>query len=180
MGPLNEPREAEPLSRLILIAAYDPRWPRDFERQAAKIRAALGPRALALEHTGSTSVPGLAAKPVIDILLVVADSADEDSYAPALAAVDYALRIREPDWHEHRMFKGVDPEVNLHVFSAGCPEIDRILLFRDWLRTHPDDRELYQQTKLDLARRDWRCVQDYADSKTGVIREILDRAINGV
>jgi GrpB-like predicted nucleotidyltransferase (UPF0157 family) len=179
MGPLKEPREAEPLSRGIVITDYDPRWPHDFEREAAKIRAALGPRALTLEHTGSTSVPGMTAKPVIDILLVVADSADEDSYAPALAAAGYVLRIREPDWLEHRMFKGVDPEVNLHVFSAGCPEIDRMLLFRDWLRTHPDDRELYQQTKLDLARREWRCVQDYADAKSEVIREIMTRAING-
>ncbi len=179
MGPLNEPREAEPLSGAILIADYDPRWPQDFEREAEKIRAALGPRALVVEHVGSTSVPGLAAKPVIDILLVVADSADEDFHAPALSAAGYALRIREPEWFEHRMFKGTEPEVNLHVFSAGCAEIDRILLFRDWLRSHPDDRELYQETKLALAGRDWRCVQDYADAKTQVIREIMDRAMNG-
>ena len=87
-----------------------------------------------LEHTGSTSVPGLAAKPIIDITLAVPDSSDEDAYAPALEAAGYVLRIREPDWHEHRVFKGPDTNVNLHVFSDGCPEIDRMLRFRDWLR----------------------------------------------
>ena len=88
-----------------------------------------------LEHAGSTSVPGLAAKPRIDIMLAVPDSADEPSYVPALEAAGYVLRIREPDWYEHRVFKGPDTDVNLHVFSAGCPEIARMLLFRDWLRT---------------------------------------------
>ena len=124
-----------------------------FEREADRIRAVLGSRALRIEHTGSTSVPGLAAKPIIDILLVVADSADEGAYLPALEAAGYVLRIREPDWHEHRMFKGPDTEVNLHVFSSGCPEIDRVLMFRDWLRTHAADRDLYARTKLALARR---------------------------
>src|SRR6266536_1192738 len=125
----------------ILIADYDERWPERYRVEAERIRAALGPRALRIEHTGSTSVPGLPAKPIIDILLVVADSAAEAAYAPGLEAAGYVLAIREPDWHEHRMFKSADPAVNLHVFSLGCPEIDRILLFRDWLRGNVSDRE---------------------------------------
>ncbi len=108
-----------------------------------RIREALGDRALRIEHVGSTSVPGLAAKPVIDIDLVVADSSDEDAYVPPLEAAGYVLRIREPDWYEHRLFKGPDTNVNVHVFSAGCEEVERMVAFRDWLRTHDDDRELY-------------------------------------
>jgi len=147
-----------------------------FEREARKIRAVLGARVLRIEHTGSTSVPGLAAKPVVDMLLVVIDSADEAAYAPALEASGYSLRIREPDWHEHRMFKGPETDINLHVFSSGCPEIDRVLLFRDWLRSNAADRDLYAKTKVALARKVWADVQEYADAKTIVIEEILGRA----
>jgi GrpB-like predicted nucleotidyltransferase (UPF0157 family) len=136
----------------------------------------LGSRALRIEHAGSTSVPGLAAKPVIDIVLAVADSADESAYAPALESAGYVLRIREPDWFEHRMFKGLDPETNLHVFSEGCSEIDRTLLFRDWLRLHPADRDLYERTKRALAAQEWEHIQNYADAKTAVIGEIIARA----
>jgi GrpB-like predicted nucleotidyltransferase (UPF0157 family) len=140
------------------------------------VRGVLGDRALRIEHAGSTSVPGLAAKPVIDIVLVVADSADEEAYARALESAGYPLRIREPDWYEHQMFKGPDTEINLHVFSSGCSEIDRMLLFRDWLGNNADDRELYARTKLSLAQQEWESVQNYADAKTRVIEEILERA----
>jgi GrpB-like predicted nucleotidyltransferase (UPF0157 family) len=129
-----------------------------------------------IEHAGSTSVPGLAAKPVIDIVLVVADSADENGYVPALESANYRLRTREPEWHEHRLFKGPDTNVNLHVFSSGCLEIDRMLTFRDWLRSHEADRELYERTKRSLAQREWNNVQEYADAKTAVVEEILERA----
>jgi GrpB-like predicted nucleotidyltransferase (UPF0157 family) len=112
----------------------------------------------------------------VDVLLVVADSADEQAYLPALAAAGYVLRIREPTWYEHRLFKGPDTDVNLHVFSAGCPEIERHLLFRDWLRANADDRDLYARTKRELARRNWQYTQEYADAKTAVIAEIIARA----
>ena len=167
--------ELKPLSSRILIVDYDPQWPRLFVREANRIRSALGRRVLRIEHAGSTSVPGLAAKPIIDILLVVADSAKEDAYAPALEAAGYVLRIREPDWYEHRMLKGPDTDINLHVFSSGCPEIDRMLMFRDWLRSNAADRDLYARTKLALARKEWRHVQNYADAKTVIIEEILAR-----
>ena len=160
----------------IELVEYDTAWPVRFEREAKRIRGALGVRALLVEHVGSTSVPGLAAKPIVDIVLAVQDSSDEDAYVPALEAAGYVLRIREPDWFEHRVFKGPDTEVNLHVFSAGCEEIGRMLAFRDHLRANDDDRELYERTKRELASREWAFVQDYADAKTAVVREIVARA----
>ncbi len=168
--------ELKPLSGRILIVDYDPQWPALFAREADRIRAALGHRALRIEHSGSTSVPGLAAKPIIDVLLVVSDSADEGAYVPALEAAGYVLRIRETNWYQHRLFKGPDTEINLHVFSSGCPEIDRMLMFRDWLRSDAADRDLYARTKLALAQKEWEYVQNYADAKTVVIEEIMARA----
>src|ERR671937_1996365 len=163
--------ELRQLGGPVELAEYDPEWPRLYEREAARIRAALGERVLRLEHVGSTSVPGLAAKPKIDVLLVVADSADESAYVPALEAAGYVLRIREPDWYEHRVLKGPDMDINLHVFSLDCPEIDRMLLFRDRLRSNASDRRLYERTKKELARRDWKYTQNYADAKTAVVEE---------
>jgi GrpB-like predicted nucleotidyltransferase (UPF0157 family) len=160
----------------IELAAYDDEWPRLFEREERRIRDALGERVLTLEHVGSTSVPGLIAKPRIDALLVVADSADEPAYVPALEAAGYELRIREPDWHEHRVLKGPDTDVNLHVFSPGSPEVERMLRFRERLRANEADRELYARTKRELAARTWRYVQNYADAKSDVVEEILARA----
>jgi GrpB-like predicted nucleotidyltransferase (UPF0157 family) len=160
----------------ITLAAYDPAWPALYAREAKRIQAALGDRVLLLEHVGSTSVPGLAAKPRIDVLLVVADSAEEATYAPDLEAAGYVLRIREPDWFEHRMFKGPDTAVNLHVFSPGCTETQRMLRFRDHLRRNDADRQLYERTKREIADRVWTHAQNYADAKSPVIDEILARA----
>lgn len=165
-----------PLNGTIQIADYDPTWPDLFEREAARIKDILGAHVLLLEHVGSTSVPGLAAKPRIDMLLVVANSADEASYVPALEAASYVLNVREPDWFEHRLFKGPGTDINLHVFSQGCTEIERMLLFRDWLRSHPADRQRYEHTKRELARQNWKYVQNYADAKTTVVDEIMVRA----
>jgi GrpB-like predicted nucleotidyltransferase (UPF0157 family) len=118
----------------------------------------------------------LAAKPIIDMVLAVRDSAAEGDYRAALNEAGYLLRIREPAWYEHRMLKGPDTDINLHVFSADCVEIDRILLFRDWLRRNAADRDLYARTKRALAQRQWKSVDDYASAKTAVIEEILGRA----
>ncbi|GHO79008.1 hypothetical protein KSD_67790 [Ktedonobacter sp. SOSP1-85] len=169
--------ESKPLNGSVTIADYDPAWPELFEREAEKIRAALGERIVLLEHAGSTSVPGLAAKPILDILLVVPNSADEAAYVSALEGAGYVLRIREPEWHEHRMLKGDNPAVNLHVFSPGCPEVERMLLFRDWIRRNEADRLLYEHTKRELARKTWKYTQNYADAKTLVVEEILARAV---
>ncbi len=171
--------ELTPLSGPIQIVDYGPQWPRLFEREADSVWAALGDRALLIQHVGSTSVPGLAAKARIDLLLVVAGSADEPAYVPALEAAAYVLRIREPDWYEHHVFKGPDTDINLHVFSPGCPEIDRMLLFRDWLRSNESDRHLYEHSKRELSRKDWKYTQNYADAKTAVVEEIIARARRG-
>jgi GrpB-like predicted nucleotidyltransferase (UPF0157 family) len=171
--------EMTPHQARIVIADYNPAWPSWFAWDRARILEALGDLALAIEHVGSTSVPGLSAKPIIDILLEVEDSADE-SYVPALEAQGYELRIREPDWLEHRLLRRrAEPhDVNVHVFSQNhaAKEIARMLNFRDWLRTHEDDRSRYAATKRELSTREWRYVQDYADAKTTVIEEILTKA----
>lgn len=168
--------DRKPRNSAIHIAPYDRNWPASFLILADRIRKALGGKVLRLEHVGSTSIPGLAAKPIIDMVLVVADSTDEQSYIPHLENEGFSLRIREPEWYEHRMLKARDIRGNLHVFSEGCEEVDRMLIFRDWLRSHEDDRKLYEEAKRALASRTWKYTQDYADAKTDVVREILARA----
>lgn len=167
---------AAPFGGRIALSEYDPGWPGLFEREAARIRGALGAAALEVEHVGSTSVPGLAAKPIIDIDLVVPDSADEPAYVPALEAAGYVLTVREPDWYEHRLFKGPDTNVNLHVFGPGTDEHHRHLLFRDRMREHPEDRDAYEAAKRELSEREWPSVQHYADAKSAVVHEVLARA----
>ena len=169
-------RGSPPQYQEIVIAEYDPEWPRWFEQAAERIRGALGDQVLRLDHVGSTAVPGLPAKPLIDINLVVDDTTDEDAYVPPLEAIGYVLRVREPDWFEHRMLRGYDPPVNLHVFNQGCEEVERMLRFRDHLCTNDADRELYERAKRELAAQEWKYVQNYADAKTAVVQEILSRA----
>ena len=168
-----------PIDGPVTLAEADPEWTDWYLREEARIRRALGGRALQVEHVGSTSVPGLAAKPVIDIILAVADSADEISYVPDLEAAGYQLRFREPDWHEHR-FVVDPPAVQIHVFSVGSTEVERMLLFRDRLRSCPEDRELYERTKRELAARHWSYVQDYADAKSAVVEKIIAHAQDSI
>ena len=158
----------------VVIVEPDPSWPARYIALAADIRTALGGRALNLEHVGSTAVPGLAAKDVIDIDLTVADSRDEGTYLPALQRLGYVLTVREPSWHEHRCLRLAEPRVNLHVFGPGCPEVIRHRMFRDWLSTHPDDRARYEQAKR-AAIPGGGTTMDYNRRKEAVIREIYDR-----
>ncbi len=148
-----------------------------YAKLEGQIRDSLGAKALLIEHVGSTSVAGLSAKPVIDMVLAVSNSADESSYVPPLERLGYALRIREPDWFEHRLLKPPTIDGNIHVFSQGCEEISRMLAFRDWLRVNNDDMKLYERTKQELAVRTWKYVQNYADAKSDVVMEILGRAL---
>jgi GrpB-like predicted nucleotidyltransferase (UPF0157 family) len=167
------------LNGTIHLVPYDPAWPEHYARLAERIKAALTEKVVLLEHVGSTSVPGLSAKPIIDMVMAVADARDEPSYVPPLEAEGFVLRIREPDWFEHRMFKAPELEGNLHVFSKGCEEIVRMVLFRDWLRRNARDRNLYEDAKHTLAGRTWKYTQDYADAKSEVIRRILAHARQG-
>ena len=168
----------EPLTSPIPFVESDPEWPALFAREEARIRAILGDRVLRLEHTGSTSVPGLAAKPIIDMTMIVADVLDEPAWVPDLEAAGYRLVIREhePEWYDHRVLKGPDTNVNLHVFSAGCVELERMVGFRDWLRANDEERDLYRDTKRELAARRWDYLQRYADAKGEVVEAIAARA----
>jgi GrpB-like predicted nucleotidyltransferase (UPF0157 family) len=158
--------------RAITIVDYDPRWPERFERERERVRAALGPTALSIEHVGSTAVPGLAAKPIIDLLVTVRDPDDERAFGPALESAGYRLRARE---HGHRMFRTPELDVHVHVWRNSDPQVTRQLLFRDQLRSSPEDRRAYERLKRCLARRDWADMNDYADAKTGLIAAILAR-----
>lgn len=172
-------RPPRPHQGPICLAPSDPMWPRRYAEVAARIRQALGPVAVVVEHVGSTSVPGLAAKPFLDVLLLVPDPGDEAAYVPRLEAAGFLLHVREPDWHQHRFFRAHDPDVQIHVFAADSEEGERMLLFRDRLRANQDERELYLETKRRLAARSWARVQDYADAKSEVAEEIIARARGG-
>ena len=159
--------------REIVIADYEAGWPRRFDAERERIEQALGGAALTIEHVGSTAVPGLAAKPIVDMLVTVADVGDEPSYGPALERAGYELRVCEP---EHRMFRTPAHDVHVHVWGDGDPEIDRHLVFRDRLRASPDDRSEYERLKRSLAQREWSDMNHYADAKGPVIEAILARA----
>jgi GrpB-like predicted nucleotidyltransferase (UPF0157 family) len=163
----------------IAIVEPDPAWPAQYAELAERVRGALGNDVLDLEHVGSTSVPGLPAKPIIDIDLTVADSRDEARYVPPLEAAGFELHIREPSWHEHRCFASTRrPRCNLHVWSPDSPEAVRHRMLRDWLREHADDRERYAAAKrasADATNADGGAIMDYNRRKEPVIREILDR-----
>jgi GrpB-like predicted nucleotidyltransferase (UPF0157 family) len=162
-------REARP----VVIVDYDHAWARRFDVEAGRIQDALGTGALAIEHIGSTSVPGLAAKPVVDVLVVVADIDDDSIVQPALERVGYQLRVREPG---HRMFRTLARDVHVHIWRVDDPEVAKYRLFRDWLRVSADDRARYEARKRELAQKEWGDMNDYADAKSDVVRAILDRA----
>ena len=165
-----------PVSPIDIVDA-DPSWPAQYDQLANRIREALGDRVLALEHIGSTSVPDLAAKPTIDIDLTVTDSSDESAYVPPLDAKGFVLTIREPRWHQHRMLVATSPRANLHVWSPDSPEAIRHVMFRDWLRDHPDDCRRYADAKraaAEASNDDGQTVMEYNLRKQPVVRDILD------
>jgi GrpB-like predicted nucleotidyltransferase (UPF0157 family) len=157
--------------RPIVIVDYDDEWPERFEKLARQVTNALGKVALSVEHIGSTAVPGLAAKPIIDMLLIVRDVADEGAFVTPLESEGFVLRVREP---RHRMLRTTD--VHLHVFEPGSAEIDNYRDLRDWLRVNGADRDLYADTKKKLAQQRWSDMNYYADAKSSVVQQILGRA----
>lgn len=172
--------EVPQLQGKIEVVPYNPQWPAQFEAEAAAILRILGNEVLELEHVGSTSVPGLPAKPILDIDLVVSDSTSESAYVPALEAASYELTIREPHWHEHRMLKRSAPAVNLHVWTLGSPEAARHKIFRDWLRGNDADRRAYGSHKQAIAEQDFQYMHEYNNAKSVLIREILARALEAL
>ena len=159
--------------RVIVVVPHRQEWTAIFELHAAHIAAALGEGALGIEHIGSTAVPGLAAKPIVDMLVVVADSADEGAYLPALERAGYVLRVREPDFEEHRMLRTPERDVHVHVLSAGSPEIERYLRFRDALRGRPFLRMRYQALMQALAAQDRPDMNAYAAAKSEMVEAII-------
>jgi GrpB-like predicted nucleotidyltransferase (UPF0157 family) len=163
----------------IEIVDYDPSWPTAFASIAERIKSSLGPKALTVNHVGSTSVPGLPAKAIIDVDLVVSDPTAEDDYVPALQAAGFQFLFREPNWYQHRFFWLAEPYANLHVFGPGAMELSRHQQFREWLIAHPEDRELYVRAKRDAAkqsRENGESVQEYNFRKENAIEEIMVRA----
>lgn len=158
--------------RQIVIADYDPGWPARFALERRRIADALGATALRIEHVGSTAVPGLAAKPIVDVMVAVEDPT-EDSIVAALESAGYELRVREPD---HRMFRTPRRDVHVHVWRESDPEVARHLAFRDRLREHAEERLAYEQLKRELAGRDWPDINYYAEAKSGLIDAIVARA----
>ena len=157
----------------ISVVDYDEGWPMRFRAIAERLRHALTGDVGSVEHIGSTSVPGLAAKPIIDVLLTVADVDNETAYLPALESAGFLLRVREPG---HRMVRTPARDVHVHVYEPGSPEVRAYRDLRDWLRVDAADRELYAATKRTLAEQQWDDMNDYADAKTEVVHDILARA----
>jgi GrpB-like predicted nucleotidyltransferase (UPF0157 family) len=159
--------------REIRVVDPDTAWPLRFAEQRERIAGALGSAAIRIDQVGSTAVPGLAAKSIVDIQVSVPDVEDEDAYADRLVAAGYRLRVREPG---HRMLRTGALDVHVHVCSAGSGWERQHLLFRDWLRHDAADRSAYASLKRDLAGRDWDDMNQYADAKGGLIAEITARA----
>lgn len=163
----------------VAVTDPDPAWPASYAELAGRVRNALGWRALNIEHVGSTSVPGLPAKPIIDIDLTVADPDDEPGYVPALEVAGFELRVREPWWYGHRLLRAADPTCHLHVFGYDSPELVKHRIFRDWLRGNADDRDLYARAKLEAATAANAAGEhsmQYNARKEQVVREIYQRA----
>lgn len=163
----------------VVVVPPDPQWPEAFATVRARIVDALGERALSVEHVGSTSVPGLWAKPYIDVDLTVADSGDESAWLPDLEAAGLELRVREPEWEEHRVVRSSDPLGNIHVFSPGAREPQRHLMFRDWLRSHPDDREAYAAAKREVADHGYDDAMQYNNAKAAFVYDLYEKVFAG-
>lgn len=159
--------------RELHLVEPDPAWPGWFAEHEARIHDALGATALRVEHIGSTSVPDLAAKPILDVLVTVPDITADEDYVDALVAAGYVLRVREPG---HRLVRTPERDVHVHILEDGDPAADDYLVLRDHLRVDADDRRLYEDTKRDLVARDWTDMNAYADAKTEVITAIKARA----
>lgn len=157
------------------IVDYDPAWPRRFDELAARIRVVLGEQLLDVQHVGSTSVPGLAAKPVIDIACTVADAEDEQAFVPQLGSLGLVLRARLPG---RRFLRTAAKDVHVHVLTSGHPQLAEYQLLREQLLRSAEDRELYAATKRRLAERPWSDMTEYSAAKSEVLAQVLSRARN--
>jgi GrpB-like predicted nucleotidyltransferase (UPF0157 family) len=155
--------------RELVLVPYDPAWADRFAAERARIADALGPAAVTIEHIGSTSVPGLAAKPIVDLLVTVVDVADEARYRPQLLAAGYVLRTREPG---HRLFRTPELDVHVHVLTDGVEAATAYLDLRDRLRTSAVARERYTAVKQAIIATGETDMNAYSDGKAVVIAAI--------
>lgn len=166
----------------ITILKPNPEWPQRFEEVKERIEKALGTFILDIAHAGSTSVPGLPAKDIIDVDLTLKDATDEASYVKPLEEAGFRFLLREPQWLQHRFFVENWPKayhVNLHVWGPDSPEVVRHRIFRDWLRKTPADLELYAKVKYEAAEQTavaGDSMVEYTQRKEKTIQEILGRA----
>ncbi len=158
------------------VVSFDEAWAAQYDEVRSALECGLGQRALRISHVGSTAIPGLPAKPIIDIDVTVADSADEARYLPVLESAGFRLIAREPEWEEHRCLTYASPNSNVHVFSPGAIEPQRHLLFRDWLAQNHADRDLYGALKFSLAGVGFEADADYNGQKAALVYDIYERA----
>ena len=160
----------------VEVVPYDPSWPERYERWRQHLVEALGETAVRIDHVGSTAVPGLAAKPVIDIQVGVADVEDETVYVPAIGSLGVPLRFREPGHRYFRPPAGRPRDVQIHVCCAGGAWEREHLRFRDLLRSDPELAGRYGRLKLELCARFRDDRLAYTDAKTVFILDALDLA----
>ena len=160
----------------IEVAGYDERWPARFADWQSRLATALGPVAIRIEHVGSTAVPELAAKPIVDIQVSVVDVEDEAAYVPDIEACGMRLRLREPGHRYFRPPADRPRDVQLHVCGAGSGWERDHLLFRDYLRAHPAVRDAYAELKRELAERYPDDRLAYTDAKSAFILDALEAA----
>ncbi len=163
----------------IVLAPYNPEWPDMFAAERDRLRAPLGPE-IRIEHIGSTAVPGLAAKPVIDIMAGLPDFSGADALVPGVVALGYRhIREYEAAMPFRRFFtrdQNGARAFHVHMVQAGGEFWERHLLFRDFLRSHPDTAREYAGMKAGFAEREWENGNAYAEAKTPFIREMERRA----
>lgn len=167
----------------LSIVAPNPDWPKIYTELEAQILYALGPACEYIAHVGSTSVPGLPAKNIIDIDVTVKDATDEATYVPALEAIGFQFFSRERHYYEHRLFISYSPHANLHVYCNESAEVIRHRIFRDRLRKSPSDRDLYAIAKIKASAATIGAggrMSQYTERKAGVIRQILRRGFKDV
>lgn len=158
------------------LHTHDDRWPSTYLEHRRRIQDALAGCDVQIEHIGSTAVPGLAAKPIIDVVVTMDDITAEEDYLDALLDAGYELRVREPG---HRLVRTPERDVHVHLYERGDPAVAEYLLLRDHLRSDAQDRELYESTKRTLLSQRWDDMNAYADAKSDVILAIKARARAG-
>ena len=179
MARAKRPIVRAPAETRLVVVPYDPQWPAIYEQERAEIAACIGEHILRIEHAGSTSIPGMAGKPTVDILVGVRDWEEARVTLGSLADIGWEFRGERgmPRRHLFRRLNTPGRRTHqLHMLEVTHPEWDAMLLFRDYVRSHPHAAAEYQRLKLDLARRFPTSRGKYTAGKESLVREILKQA----